>query len=51
VPKQIGEVGMDVTTIVLEEDHHVVRQALRTLLEAEPDLSVAGEADDGLDAV
>jgi two-component system response regulator NreC len=42
---------MGVTSIVLVEDHHVVRQALRTLLEAEPDFSVVGEAADGLDAV
>lgn len=36
------------TTIVLADDHHVVRQGLRALLEAEPDLSVVGEAADGL---
>ena len=39
------------TTIVLGEDHHVVRQGLRTLLEAEPDFSVVGEAADGLEVV
>lgn len=39
------------TTIVLADDHHIVRQGLRALLEAEPDLSVVGEASDGLDAV
>jgi DNA-binding NarL/FixJ family response regulator len=31
------------------DDHHVVRQGLRVLLEAEPDLSVVGEAADGLE--
>ncbi|HEV8663900.1 MAG TPA: response regulator transcription factor [Candidatus Methylomirabilis sp.] len=36
------------TTIVLADDHHVVRQGLRALLEAEPDLSVVGEAAEGL---
>lgn len=36
------------TTIVLADDHHVVRQALRTLLDAEPDFAVIGEAADGL---
>ena len=36
------------TTIILADDHHVVRQALRTLLEAEPDLFVVGETADGL---
>jgi two-component system response regulator NreC len=37
------------TSIVLADDHHVVRQALRLLLAAEPDLQVVGEAGDGLD--
>ncbi len=39
---------MSITTIVLADDHHVVRQGLRALLEAEPDFAVAGEAADGL---
>jgi len=34
--------------VLLAEDHTVVRQGLRMLLEAEPDLSVVGEVDDGL---
>jgi len=38
-------------TIVLADDHKVVRQGLGSLLEAEPDLSVIGEANDGLEAV
>jgi DNA-binding NarL/FixJ family response regulator len=38
-------------SIVLAEDHAVVRQGLRLLLEAEPDLRVVGEADDGLRVV
>lgn len=42
---------MSKITIVLAEDHHVVREALRTTLNAEPDLSVIGEASDGLEAV
>ena len=41
---------MSLTTIVLADDHHVVRQGLRALLEAEPDFSVIGEAADGLEA-
>ncbi len=40
---------MGKTTILLVDDHHVVRQGLRALLEAEPDLSVVGEAADGLE--
>jgi DNA-binding NarL/FixJ family response regulator len=38
-------------TIVLADDHRVVRQGLRALLEAEPDFSVVGEAGDGLEAL
>jgi len=38
-------------TLVLADDHHVVRQGLRSLLEAEPDLQVIGEASDGLETV
>ena len=41
---------MSMTTIVLADDHHVVRQGLRSLLEAEPDFSIVGEAGDGLEA-
>lgn len=39
------------TTIVLADDHNVVRQGLRALLEVEKDLKVVGEARDGLEAV
>jgi two-component system response regulator NreC len=38
-------------TIALADDHQVVRQGLRVLLEAEPDFSVVGEAGDGLAAI
>jgi DNA-binding NarL/FixJ family response regulator len=38
-------------TIVLADDHQMVRQGLRILLEAEPDFSVVGETGDGLQAV
>lgn len=39
------------TTIVLADDHRVVRQGLRALLEAEPGFDVVGEASDGAAAV
>jgi len=39
------------TTIVLADDHHIVRQGLRALLEAEPGLRVVGEAGDGLETL
>ncbi len=38
-------------TIVLAEDHHIVRQGVRALLETEPDFVIVGEASDGLEAV
>lgn len=39
------------TTIVLADDHRIVRQGLRALLKAEADLSVIGEAGDGREAL
>jgi two-component system, NarL family, response regulator NreC len=42
---------MTPVTIVLADDHHVVRQGLRAVLEAEPLFSILGEAGDGLQAV
>jgi two-component system response regulator NreC len=38
------------TTIVLADDHHIVRQGLRALLAAESDFSVVGETGDGVEA-
>lgn len=38
-------------TIVLADDHPIVRQGLRTLLEGQPEYLVVGEADDGLKAL
>lgn len=38
-------------TVVLADDHPVVRRGLRALLEAEPDFQVVGEAGDGLEAI
>lgn len=37
--------------VVLADDHAAVRQALRLLLDAQPDLDVVGEAADGEEAV
>lgn len=39
------------TKIFLAEDHHLVRQGTRMLLEAEPDFEVVGEAEDGIRAM
>jgi two-component system, NarL family, response regulator NreC len=38
-------------TVVLADDHPIVRQGLRHLLEAESNLKIVGEASDGLQAV
>jgi len=42
---------MSDTTIVLADDHPIVREGLRGLLETEPGFRVIGEATDGLEAV
>ncbi|MFO8010733.1 MAG: response regulator transcription factor [Dehalococcoidia bacterium] len=39
------------TTIILADDHDVVRRGLQFILESEPDFEVVGEADDGLETV
>ncbi|MEP7039830.1 MAG: response regulator transcription factor [Acidobacteriota bacterium] len=40
-----------IITIVLADDHRIVRQGLRALLEAEADFDVIGTAGDGLEAL
>jgi len=42
---------MQQITVLLVEDHTVVREGLRALVEAEGDIEVIGEAADGLEAV
>ncbi len=39
------------TTIILADDHPIVREGLRTVLEREPDLAVVGEASDGIETL
>jgi len=39
------------TRVLLADDHAILRSGLRLLLEREPDLSVAGEATDGREAI
>jgi len=38
-------------TVVLADDHPIVRQGLRHLLENNPEFNVVGEADDGIEAL
>ena len=42
---------MNSVTVLLADDHTIVRQGLRALLEVEPDLKVVGEVSDGREAV
>ena len=42
---------MTVITVVLADDHPIVRQGLRHLLESDPEFRVIGEAGDGIKAL
>ena len=42
---------MQKITVLLAEDHTIVRQGFRLLLQAEPDITVVGEAENGRQAV
>jgi DNA-binding NarL/FixJ family response regulator len=39
------------TSILLADDHKIVRQGIRALLEYEPDFEIVGEAGDGAEAL
>ncbi len=47
----IGEIGVKRIRILLADDHEMIRSGLRALIEAQPDLEVVGEAEDGRDAL
>ena len=42
---------MEKIKVLLADDHTVVRQGLRALLEAESDITIVGEADTGRQAL
>jgi len=42
---------LNVITVVLADDHPIVRQGLRHLLESDPEFHVVGEAGDGIEAI
>ena len=42
---------MSTLSVLIADDHRIVRQGLRLILETEPDFEVAGEASDGVQAV
>lgn len=50
-PGATAQIEEKATTVVLADDHHLVRQGLRSVLEAAQDIRVVGEAGDGLEAV
>ena len=54
-PRMVGarddSIRMKKIAVLLVDDHAVVRQGLRALLEAEGDMKVAGEAENGREAV
>jgi DNA-binding NarL/FixJ family response regulator len=45
-----GEIGMSIR-VFLADDHQIVREGLRTLLEKQPNMEVVGEAKTGREAV
>lgn len=51
VSRQIPKTIMEKTKVLLADDHTVVRQGLRALLAAEPDIVVVGEAETGREAL
>ena len=42
---------MEKIKVLLADDHTVLRQGLRALLEVEPDITIVGEAETGRQAV
>ena len=46
-----GSIRSSVVTVVIAEDHQVVRHGLALLLKSDPDLKLVGEANDGLEAI
>ncbi len=42
---------MDMWRVLIADDHKMVRQGVRSLLEEEPDFDIVGEAADGVEAV
>ena len=50
-PREDNRAQPGATRIVLADDQNVVREAIKCLLETEPDFEVVGEADDGLAVV
>ncbi len=43
--------GTDKIRVLLADDHAVVRSGLKLIVDAQPDMTVTGEAEDGLEAI
>jgi DNA-binding NarL/FixJ family response regulator len=41
----------DITTVIIVDDHTMVRQGIRAFLETQPDISIIGEAGSGEEAI
>jgi two-component system response regulator NreC len=50
-PRYENLVAVETIRVMLAEDHTVVRQGLRRILEADPEIAITGEAGDGRTAV
>jgi DNA-binding NarL/FixJ family response regulator/signal transduction histidine kinase len=50
-PSQVAPTPLMPIRVLVVDDHLIVRQGIRAILEGQPDMQVVGEAEDGLDAV
>jgi len=48
---RIGIIDITMISILLADDHQVVRKGLKALLSAEPDFNIVGESGDGLETI
>ncbi len=51
MPDKMPDKKMDKISVLLVDDHSLVRRGFRRILEDEPDITVVGEASDGTEAV
>ena len=51
VGEEVKNTGSDPITILLTDDHHIVRSGLRSLIESQPNFKIVGEAENGRQAI
>ena len=51
IPKLVLKLPVVTTRVLLAEDHTIVRQGLRSLIDAQPDMEVVAEAENGREAL